>query len=281
MNMLWLQLRNELWKLFAKKRTYIGLLMFLLAQNAIVLLFRFAPGPQQAFVRRLEGNGYLAQDFISGLTVAAFMAMPLAYILLPLFVALVGGDLVAKEAEDGTLRMILARPISRVRLVLLKWVSGVMFCVGLVVALGLLGLAFAHAWFPRGGLFVMVPGEVFAVFDPAAGLRRYLLAHVLMATKATTILTLALMFSCANVKPATATVLALSVVFANFILQNIPYFESLQHWFLTYHLNAWQLLFADPIPWWRVGEALSVLAGFNATFLAVGVAMFHMRDLKA
>src|SRR5438132_648750 len=37
--MFYLQLRNELWKLFAKKRTYIGFLMFLLAQNAIILVF--------------------------------------------------------------------------------------------------------------------------------------------------------------------------------------------------------------------------------------------------
>ena len=34
--MFYLQLRNELWKLFAKKRTYIGFLMFLLAQNVIM-----------------------------------------------------------------------------------------------------------------------------------------------------------------------------------------------------------------------------------------------------
>ena len=34
-------LRNELWKLFGKKRTYIGFGAFLLAQNAMLLTFRF------------------------------------------------------------------------------------------------------------------------------------------------------------------------------------------------------------------------------------------------
>src|SRR3989442_5927598 len=53
-------------------------------------------------IRTLEGNGYLAQEFISALTVATFMLLPIAYMLLPLYVSLVGGDLVAKEAEDGT-----------------------------------------------------------------------------------------------------------------------------------------------------------------------------------
>ena len=63
--MFYLQLRNELWKLFAKKRTYIGFLMFLLAQNVIILVFRFTNGPRVSMMRTLEGNGYLAQEFIS------------------------------------------------------------------------------------------------------------------------------------------------------------------------------------------------------------------------
>ena len=113
--MFYLQLRNELWKLFPRKRSYIGFLMFLLAQNVIILLFRFTNGPRVSMIRTLEGNGYLAQQFISALTVATFMLLPIAYLLLPLYVSLVGGDLVAKEAEDGTLRMILSRPVSRLR----------------------------------------------------------------------------------------------------------------------------------------------------------------------
>ena len=54
--MFYLQLRSELWKLFAKKRTYIGFLMFLLAQNAIILVFRFTNGPRVSMMRTLEGK---------------------------------------------------------------------------------------------------------------------------------------------------------------------------------------------------------------------------------
>ena len=50
--------------------------MFLLAQNVIVVLFRFTNGPRVSMQRTLEGNGYLAEQFISGLTVATFMLFP-------------------------------------------------------------------------------------------------------------------------------------------------------------------------------------------------------------
>ncbi|MBN8247232.1 MAG: hypothetical protein J0L84_07285 [Verrucomicrobia bacterium] len=97
------QLQHELWKLFGKKRTYIGFGVFLVAQAAIILLFRYTRATQ-AIRRALEGGGYPAAEFITAGTIATQVVIPVAFLLLPLYVALVGGDLVAKEAEDGTLR---------------------------------------------------------------------------------------------------------------------------------------------------------------------------------
>lgn len=279
--MLLRQLYHELWKLFGKKRTYIGFVMFLLAQNVIALVFRFtqASRPMQ---RMLESSGQVAEPFISALTVATIILVPVAAFLLPLYVALVGGDLVAKEAEDGTLRMILSRPISRARLLGLKWLAGSLFAVVLVAALGGFGLAFTRGYFPWGGLFVWMPEQnVLSLFDPREGLARYLAGHLMLVTEACSIMGLAFMFSCFNVKPAAATVLALSFVFVSFILEHIPYFKDYQDWFFTYHLHLWQLMFAEKVPWWRVAQSLSLLVGFNVSFLAVGMTAFHVRDIKS
>ena len=279
-SMVYLQLRNELWKLFGKKRTYIGFAIFLIAQNVITLVFRYSSA-SKSMVRQLEGNAYSAEHYISSLTISTIMLFPIAYVLLPLYVSLVGGDLVAKEAEDGTLRMILTRPISRLRLLLVKWLAGALFAVVLVFALGLFGEVFASLFFPWGGLFVFVPGEMFSLFEAGDGLKHYALAHLMLSVKAISIFSLAFMFSCFDIKPAAATILALSFVFVNFILMQIPFFKEIQHWFLTYHLNLWQNMFAQPIPWWRVGESFSILLGFNLTFIIVGCTAFQVRDIKS
>jgi ABC-2 type transport system permease protein len=231
--------------------------------------------------RMLESSGHLAEPFISTLTIATIMLVPAAAFLLPLFVALIGGDLVAKEVEDGTLRMILSRPVSRVRLLLLKWLAGATFSLILVLVLGVFGLAFSRLHFPWGGLFVWLPEQsIFSLFAAPVGLQRYVAGHCMLVTEAASIMSLAFMFSCFNVKPAAATVLALSFVFVSFILEHIPYFRDYQNWFFTYHLHLWQFMFAERIPWWRVAQSLSLLAGFNATFLALGIAAFQMRDIK-
>src|SRR5207244_8369665 len=131
---------------------------------AILLLIRFSH-VRNDIARQIEGNGYLAEEYISALTVAVLMLIPQILLLMPLYAALVGGDLVAKEAEDGTLRMILSRPISRARLLLLKWLAGAVFSLVLVAALGLFGVVFASLWLARRGLVVFVCVACFGVFE--------------------------------------------------------------------------------------------------------------------
>lgn len=280
--MFYLQLRNELWKLFAKKRTYIGFGMFLAAQLLIILLFRYNSGARAMVARPLQQMGYSVETFLSNLTVAVQVMIPIAYILLPLYVALIGGDLVAKEAEDGTLRMILSRPVSRFRLLWVKWLAGAIFSILLSFALGGASVALSSCFFSPGGLFAAMPWErVFCIFDNSEGWQRFLFANLMLTTKAITIMGLAFMFSCFNMKPAAATIVALSLFMISKIVQEIPYFANLQEWFPTYHMNVWADSFRQPIPWFKMGESLSLLFGFNVTFFIIGWVAFQVRDIKS
>jgi ABC-2 type transport system permease protein len=280
--MFWYQLRNELWKLFAKKRTYIGFGAFLVAQNAMLLAFHFSRW-QQHTARLLEDNGYPAEGYLSALTIAVIMLIPQIMLLIPLYACLVGGDMVAKEAEDGTLRMILSRPVSRVRLLVIKWLAGLGFCLLLVGSLGVMALAFARLWFPWGGLFVSVPGPVhlFAVLPADVGLRLYGGTHFLLAVNACTMFGLAFMFSCFNMKPAAATILALSFLLANVVMEHMPFFDEYKEYFLTYHFQCWLRVFNQPLPWAQIAQSLCVIAAANLTFFLVGATAFHLRDIKS
>ena len=279
-----LQLRSELAKLFGKKRTYIGFGAFLLSQNVMLLAFRYSNW-EKGTARLLEGNGYVATEFISTLTVAVLMLIPQILLLMPLYVMLVGGDLVAKEAEDGTLRMILSRPISRFRLLFTKWLTGVIFAAILVVSLGAMALFFARCWFEWKGMFIFIPipgGQpIFNVMSAGEGLKYYALAHVLLAVNACTMLSLAFMFSCFNMKPAAATILALSFLFLSVVMEGMPFFEDWKEFALTHHFRAWILVFSKPMPLAQIAEALCVLAGVNVTAFVIGATHFHMRDIKS
>ena len=278
--MFFAQLKNELWKLFGKKRTYIGFGAFLLAQVAMLLAFRFTRW-QGDMERMLSGNGYLATEFISALTVSVVMLMPQIILLMPLYVSLVGGDLVAKESEDGTLRMILSRPISRVRLLLVKWIAGILFAMVLVLTLGFMALGLASLFFPWKGLFVFIPGQAFSVLPASEGLAHFALAHVFLAVNASAVLSIAFMFSCFNMKPAAATILSLSYLFVNLVMEGIPFFDRYENWFITHHFKCWLQVFRDPIPWAQIFESETLLLGACATVFVIGATAFHVRDIKS
>lgn len=278
--MFFIQLKNELVKLFGKKRTYIGFGAFLVVQIVMLLMFRYTRW-QRDFERLLGDNGYIASEFISALTVSVQMLLPQIILLMPLYTALVGGDMVAKEAEDGTLRMILSRPVSRPRLLFAKWLAGFIFSALLVLVLGATALGAASILFPWKSMFVFIPGREFGVLSANAGLLRFWLAHLFLAVNAATVFSVAFMFSCFNMKPAAATILALSYLFINLVMMNIPFFDRYENWFITTHFRNWTCIFQTPFPWLQVIQSQAILAAVILTTFVVGCAGFQVRDIKS
>jgi ABC-2 type transport system permease protein len=266
--------------LFGKKRTYIGFGAFLLVQTTMLLMFKYTHW-QNELERLLNSNGYAASEFISALTVSLQMLIPQVILLMPLYTTLIGGDLVAKEAEDGTLRMILARPISRIRLLFVKWSAGIIFAAVLALALGLTALGFARVLFPWKGMFAFAPALAFSVLPAHEGLVRFVFCHLFLAANASVMVSIAFMFSCFNMKPAAATILALSFLFVSMVMENIPFFDRYENWFITHHFKCWLLIFRDPAPWSQICQSEIILFAVSATAFIIGAMAFQVRDIKS
>ena len=112
------------------------------------------------------------------------------------------------------MRMTLCRPVSRVRVLLVKYVVCVIYTFSLVFFIGLSALAVGLLVRGAGGLFFIVPGfNVLALYDFGEGLERYLALLPCISLTMLTLSTFAFQLSCWNVKPAAAT-LGLSADFA-------------------------------------------------------------------
>lgn len=281
MSLFFAQLRAELLKMFARKRTYIGFGSFLFVETLVLVLFQLPPG--QRWMRRvISSNGGIFDQYFSGLTLALIMLAMTIFLLGALYLALVDGDIVAKEVEDGTMRMTLCRPVSRVRVLLVKYCVTVIFTFILSLFIGLTALATATFVRGNGGLFVMVPEEkLIAFYDFAPGLQRYLLGLPCNALSLLTISTLSFLFSCWNMKPAASTITAITVFFIDWICHLLPYFESYRPWMMTTHMATWLNVFRSPIPWEKMVEDYTYLLAINATLLIIGLAVFQRRDFKS
>ncbi len=275
------QLSGELRKLFARKRTFIGFGAFVAFE--IVILFLLRLDKVQDSVRRvIERAGYDSALYLSGLTLGFLIVVWTVFLLEALFLALVAGDVVSKEVEDGTMRMMLCRPISRGRILLLKAMVSVLYTFALTVFVAATALLAGFLNSGPGGLFVFAPLEgVFAFYDFVPGLLRYVGAIPLLAISLTTITAIAFCLSCFNMKPSAATVVTLSILFADTILKNIPYFESLRGWFLTMKMTAWVRIFEYRIPWESMIEDYAWLMAINATLFLIAWQVFSQRDFKS
>ncbi len=281
MSLFFLQMSNELHKLFARKRTYLGFAAFVAVEVLLLLLLNL-PKPKAGFRKLIEQNGYGFDQYFSGATLGLLMLMWTTFLLGALYLALVAGDVVAKEVEDGTLRMILCRPISRLRVGFLKYAACVLYTFALTFFIGITALVAGLLYCGWGGLFAIAPLEkLLAMHEAWPGLWRYLGALPLLGFGLVSISSLGFLFSCCEMKPAAATILTLSIFFFDSIFRSIPYFESLRGWFMTSHMTLWLRVFEYHIPWWRIAEDVTWLGALNVTFALVGLAILQQRDFKA
>jgi ABC-2 type transport system permease protein len=277
-----MQLESELRKLFMRKRTYMGFVAFL-GLEAVLLTVFYVKGGDQFFKSIITRQGEGFEEYFSALTLGIFILRISMLLLGALFLALVTGDIVAKESEDGHLRLILARPISRLRLLSLKFVASMFYSVVSVLLIALstfiLGVVM-RGW--GGGMFVFAPeNNLVSFFDWEDGLVRFFVGGLLLGCTMTAVSSLGFFFSCMKIKPAAATIAALSYMLVDFIMNTSKMMESYEHLLLTRYMACWIHVFADPIPLAQMVRDMAVVMAVNLSLFVVGSAIFAGRDLKS
>ena len=282
MSLFCVQLRGELKKLFSRRRTYMGYVVFLVFE--VVILFVFQREKPKEGMRELMGqNGLVFENYYSSLTIT-YMVMGFSMFLMgSIYFALVSGDIVAKESEDGNLRLVLSRPVSRLRVLLLKYLAVMIYTVTFVFFVGISGYLMsvvALGW--DGGLFVWnYKMKVFAFYPEwGEGALRLVLAATLIGLSMCTLSTIGFAFSCLKIKPAAATICALSILFVDLVLQEFPFFKPYEQFFVTFRMSNWVYALENHLSWAKLAESYAFLGGLNLTLFVIGWMAFQMRDFK-
>jgi len=284
MRLFFQQLYWELFRLFARRRTYIGFGVFL----SVEILFYFlwtrekSEANMATFISRIAGG---FDEYFSALTLAFLIVVFTMLLLGTVFVALIAGDILAKETEDGNLRLILARPVSRLRLLVIKFLSCQIYTSVLFLFVGASALAVGlleRGW--GGGMLVWTPElPRVTLFEWNEGLARYFLAIFGFSLIYLPVTGMAFMLGCFKIKPAAATILTVAFFVADRVLSSIPLpaFDPYREYFVPSRMSAWLYLLYQDIPWARFLEAAAWLGGFGATGFLIGWIAFERRDVKS
>lgn len=275
------QLRGELKKLFARKRTYIGYVVFLVFEALLLSLWVYV-GREQ--FEDLAKRNFIPVELLSSSLTATYWIMGFSMFLLgSIYFALVAGDIVAKETEDGNLRMVLSRPVSRLRILVLKYCAVIIYTVTFVIFVGVTGYGMAlFAMGTEGGLFIWNPEMyILAVYpDRDEAFQRLFIGACFMGLSMCVVTSLGFFFSCLKIKPAAASVMALSVFFIDFVLQNIPFLANHKDVFITFRMANWIYVLQENIPWERIVESYAILMGLCVSLFIMGWMVFQSRDFK-
>jgi ABC-2 type transport system permease protein len=138
---MWKLLQIELYKISKKPRTYISFI----AVAAIVFIFQFAfKADGSSYMNlMLQSQGDTFELDKSKAINGYFMCYIILNTLLvqiPILIALIAGDAISGEANMGTLRLLLTKPISRNKIIMAKFLASFLYTILLLVFMALLAL---------------------------------------------------------------------------------------------------------------------------------------------
>jgi ABC-2 type transport system permease protein len=291
---MWALLQIELFKIFKRPRTYISFVA-IAAMVAIVQVALKSDGLSylEFLMGGLKDSMEIPFSIVLNGYLVCFIILNLLLIHVPLLVALVAGDAIAGEANMGTLRLLLTRPISRTQFMLVKFAACVIYTLMLLAWMALLSLVLSILLFGTNDM-IITRNAVVEQIQQDDVLWRYMAAFAYASVALTTVAALAFLLSVFaenSIGPIVSTI-SIVIVFTILSEMQIPvYDDTIKPWLFTSHMLAWKGFFysqsngegqtlkgtIENLP--AVMRSLTVLLTYIVLFVGTAVWVFRKKDI--
>ena len=263
----------ELVKLLRRPRTWVSIAL-LAALPTLVAVFVAAtdlaprPGTGPAFLSAVLSNGALYP--------AAALAIVLP-LFLPVAVAVVAGDAVAGEAQSGTLRYLLVRPVGRTRLLVAKLVSVMAYTLLAVVVVA--GVAYVVGTQLFGS--APLPSVSGTTLSTEVSTQRLVLAVLYVGWSMLGVAAVALFLSTVTDSPLAAALGAIALLVTSGVLVGLEASASVQPYLPTRYWLAYVDLFRDPVLYRDLLRGTALQGVYIAVFLGAAWANLMTKDVTS
>lgn len=291
---MWTLLQIELFKIFKRPRTYIPFV----AIAAMVLIIQVGlkfdgKSYLELMMSSLSDSFYIPYNMVMNGYLVAFVILNTLLIQVPLLVALVAGDIIAGEANMGTLRLLVTRPVSRTKLMLVKFAASVIYTFLLLVWMAILALFLSMLLFGTNDMLI-ARNNVMEQIQRADVFWRYIAAFGYATVALSTVAALAFLLSVFAENSIGPIVSTISIVIVLTILSEmrIPLYDNtLKPWLFTSHMLAWKGFFysqsngegaaipgtVENLP--AIMRSLAILLAYITGFVTVAIWAFRKRDI--
>ena len=277
---MWTLLQIEIFKIFRRPRTYISFVAITVIIVLIQLAFYADGGAYmdfalQALKDRFDINGQLLNGYF-----ICYLVLQMLLIHVPLLITLVAGDVLAGEANMGTLRMLMTKPVSRTTIVLCKFTAAVVYAIILLMWMAFLSLVVSIMIFGTDDLLIFNSDKAVLLRESDV-MWRFIAAFVYGAIGMTTVTALALLLSVFADNAIGPIVGTMSVIILFTILSSLdlPFFDLVRPILFTRHMLAWKAFFNDPVNYGSVIRSALVLVLHIFVFTGVSIVVFRKKDI--
>jgi ABC-2 type transport system permease protein len=224
-----------------------------------------------------EGPPFLSQVTDNGLFLVFTSLTVLLPFFLPLSVSIASGESVAGEANIGTLRHLLIVPVSRTRLLVVKYFSVVVFAFVCAAAVAVVAVIVGLALFPHGDVTLLSGSTI----SYGAALWRAVLVALYVTAMLAGVCAIGLFISTLTEVPIGAMAATAVLTIVSQIADAIPQIHVI-HPFLFSHpwFNFGDVL-RSPISWHGLQMGLLTQLAYLAVFLPLAWARLQTKDITA
>lgn len=291
---MWNLLQIELFKIFRKPRTYLAFG----AIAAFILLIQLAllvNGKEylQFVLGFLDDSFEIPYERINNGYWICFAILNLLLIHVPILVALVAGDIVSGEANMGTLRLLVSKPISRTQLILTKFMASVVYVLALLLWMALFALLLSVILFGADDVVVAKSIELHQI-EQADVLWRYFAAFGFAALALILVAALSLFLSTLaenSIGPIVATVCVIIVCTLISEMQIPVYNKYLKPYLFTTYMLGWKGFFYIGVDdegqtirgsiqnFPAILKSIGMLTAYIIFFVSASVFVFRKKDI--
>ncbi len=295
---MWMLLRAEIYKIASRPRTYIAFA----AVAGIVFVFQgafWADGESymNLMLQNIQDDFELDRGKAINGYLMCYIILNTLLVQVPILVALIAGDAISGEANMGTLRLMLSRPVSRTQLLLVKWVASFLFTLVLLIWMALLALFLSMAIFGVDDMLIFrVRGDESQIMQITADdvLWRYVAAFGYAALALTVIVSLSMLlslFADNSIGPIVATVCI--VLFFTIVTNiSVPVIEQyVKPYLFTSYMVGWKGFFyidtnSEGIPIKgsvenasMIYKSVAILAAHIIALTGLAIYLFRKKDI--
>lgn len=264
----------ELSKLVRSRRTWVTIAVIDALPVVVAVLLSLTdlgprPGTGPAFLSAVLADGALYP------LAAMAMILPL---FLPAAVAVTAGDAIAGEAQQGTLRYVLIRPVGRTRLLVAKLIAVMAFVLLTLLVVAATAFVLGLALLGNGDATTSTTFSGTSLTHGQLVVRTGLaLAYALLSMLG--VASVALFLSTIVRSPLAAAMGTLALLIGSSLLLTLDAANALQPYLVTRYWLSFVDLFRDPILWHDVVRGVLLQAGYVVVFLAAAWANFVTKDI--